>query len=217
MDAIKNYLKKIGWKRFIYMVLGVVLLGIGVACLRLSGFGTDPFACMVFGLSNHLPISYGTIQVILNIIMFIPVVILYPKSFGIGAFVNMVGMGYVVEFCLFLCSLCNVTVEGVQTMIAVRMVLLLAGILIMCFGIALYMESDLGIAPYDMIAQLIEDKTHKKITFKWGRIATDMLCICIGFALGGSVGIATIVVGFFTGPVVSLFRGFVKNKLLSTT
>lgn len=209
--------RNIGWKRFTYMLLGVVLLGIGVTCLRLSGFGTDPFACMVFGLSNHLPISYGTLQVMINTVLFIPVIILYPKSFGIGAFVNMVGLGYIVELCLFLCGLCSITVEGLQAMMVVRMLLLLAGICIMCFGIALYMESNLGIAPYDMIAQLIEDKTHKKVPFKWGRISTDMFCILVGFALGGTVGIATIVVGFFTGPVVSSFRDFVKTKMLQVS
>lgn len=217
MNTLKKYFINIGWKRVIYMIIGVVFLGIGVACLRLSGFGTDPFGCMVFGLNNHLPISYGTIQILLNIVMFIPVVILYPKSFGIGAFVNMVGMGYVVEFCLFVCGLCNVTVESVQSMLVIRLFFLLAGIMIMCFGIALYMESDLGIAPYDMIAQLIEDKTHKKILFKWGRVTTDLLCIGVGFLLGGTVGIATVVVGFFTGPIVSGFRGYVKKKLMATT
>ncbi len=214
IQKMQNYLINIGWKRFVYMVLGVVFLGIGVTLLRFAGFGTDPFSCMVFGLSSHLPISYGTLQVMINIVLFIPVIILYPKSFGIGAFVNMMGLGYIVDLCLYTCSLCGVTVETLQGLLVARILLLLAGIVVMCFGIALYMECDLGIAPYDMIAQLIEDKSYKKITFKWGRIITDMICIAIGFVSGGTVGLATIVVGFFTGPVVSAFRQLVKRKLL---
>lgn len=214
VQKMQNYFKNIGWKRFVYMVLGIVLLGIGVACLRLAGFGTDPFSCMIFGLSSHLPISYGSLQAIINIVLFIPVVILYPKSFGIGAFVNMIGLGYIVDLCLYLCGLCGVTVDGLQGLLVARVILLIAGICFMCFGIALYMESDLGIAPYDMVAQLIEDKSHKKILFRWGRIITDLLCISIGFVSGGTVGVATLVVGFFTGPLVSLFRQIVKEKLL---
>ena len=214
LQRIKNYFKNIGWKRFVYMVLGVVFLGMGVTLLRFAGFGTDPFSCMVFGLSSHLPISYGTLQVIINIALFIPVIILYPKSFGIGAFVNMMGLGYIVDLCIFLSGLCGVTVESVAGLLAVRILLLLAGIVVMCFGIALYMECDLGIAPYDMVAQVIEDKSCKKIPFKIGRIITDMICISIGFVSGGTVGLATLVVGFFTGPLVSAFRRVAKVKLL---
>ena len=213
LDKIQNYFKGIGWKRFSYMVIAIVFLGIGVSLLRLAGFGTDPFSCMMFGLIRHLPIRYGTLQIIINIVMFIPVILLYPRSFGVGALFNMIGMGYIVDWCLILCSMCNVTVEGLQGMLIIRVLLLFAGIVVMCFGIALYMECDLGIAPYDMIAQLIEDRTHQKIPFKIGRIFTDMLCIFIGFVTGGTVGFATIVVGFFTGPVVSYFRGLVKKKL----
>lgn len=213
IQKMQNYWKDIGWKRFVYMVLAIVFLGIGVSLLRLAGFGTDPFSCMVFGLIQHLPISYGTLQVMLNIVMFIPVIIMYPKSFGVGAFFNMIGLGYIVSFCLYLCGLCGVTVESVQELFIVRILLLLVGIVVMCFGIAVYMECDLGIAPYDMIAQLIEDKTHKKIPFKAGRIFTDMLCITIGFLSGGTIGFATIVVGFFTGPVVSFFRSVVKKAI----
>ncbi len=214
LQKMQNYLKNIGWKRFVYMVLGVVFLGIGVTLLRFAGFGTDPFSCMVFGLSSHLPISYGNLQAIINIVLFIPVIILYPKSFGVGAFVNMIGLGYIVDLCIYLSGLCGVTVETVAELLVVRILLLLAGIVVMCFGIALYMECDLGIAPYDMVAQLIEDKSHKKIPFKIGRIITDMICIAIGFVSGGTVGLATLVVGFFTGPVVSFFRSFVKRTML---
>lgn len=177
LQKIKNYFSEIGWKRFVYMVLAIVFLGIGVTLLRLAGFGTDPFSCMVFGLIQHLPIRYGTLQILINIVLFIPVIILYPRSFGVGAFVNMFGLGYIVDLCLYLCGL--------------------------------------GIAPYDMIAQLIEDKTHRKIPFKAGRIMTDMICISIGIITGGTMGLATIVVGFFTGPLVSAFRQMVKKKLLS--
>ena len=165
IQKLQNYFKNIGWKRFLYMVLAIVLLGIGVSLLRLAGFGTDPFSCMVFGLVQHLPIDYGTLQIIINIILFIPVIILYPRSFGVGAFFNMIGLGYVVSFCLYLCGLCGVTVESVQGLLIVRILFLLTGIIVMCFGIALYMECDLGIAPYDMVAQLIEDKTHNCLLY----------------------------------------------------
>lgn len=206
-------MKKIEWKRILYMIVGVACIGIGTVCLRFAGFGTDPFSCMNLGVSNHLPISYGTCQLALNLLMFIPVIVLCPKSFGIGALFNMFGIGYIVELCLWLCSLFKLTVENVSNLLAVRILFLVVGIVIFCFGVALYMECDLGVAPYDMIGQIAEDRTGGKIKFKWVRVSMDILCMLTGFLLGGSIGVATVGVAFFTGPVVSWFRSRVRSRL----
>ncbi|MDE6625066.1 MAG: hypothetical protein K2K56_01705 [Lachnospiraceae bacterium] len=211
---MQEYFRQIGLKRIIYTILGVVILGIGITGLRLSGFGTDPYSCMNIGLSSHLPISYGTLQMIENVLLFIPIIIFYPRSFGLGALFNMLCLGYIVDFCMWLCSLVGVTVEAVAGYIAMRILLLLVGLLVFCFGVALYMHCDLGIAPYDMIGQIIDDRTHGRYPFKWARVTTDLLCMVIGFVSGGTVGIATVVVAFFTGPVVSWFREHIASRLL---
>jgi uncharacterized membrane protein YczE len=211
---MKEYLKKISWKKIVLVFLGVVLIGIGTTFLRFAGFGTDPFSCMNIGVSSHLPISYGTYQLLLNVVMFIPVIILYPRSFGIGAFINMLGLAYVIDFCVWLCGLAGFTVEGVSDYLIVRVLLLLIGILIFCFGVALYMECDLGIAAYDCIGQIAEQRTNGKLKFKWVRVFTDFLCMAIGFFSGGTLGVATFVVAFLTGPVVSWFREHAAKKIV---
>ena len=201
-----SYFKEIGLKRILLMLLGVIAIGIGVACLRFAGFGTDPFSCMNIGVSSHLPMSYGTYQMIVNVILFIPVILLCPRSFGIGAFVNMLGVGYIVDFCVLACGWMKITVETVETLWGIRMFLVFIGILILCFGVALYMNCDLGVAPYDMIAQIAQERTNGRLKFKWVRIALDVTCMLIGIFTGGTFGIATVFVALFTGPVVSWFR-----------
>lgn len=208
------YLRNIGWKRIVFMILGIIILGIGIACLRFAGFGTDPFSSMNIGVSSHLPISYGTFQMIVNVVLFIPVIILYPRSFGIGAFFNMMGLGYIVEFCMWICSLAGFTIESVADYLPVRIFLMAAGILIVCLGVALYMQCDLGVAPYDMIAQIVDDRTHGRLKFKWVRVLTDLICMMIGFFSGEASGVATVVVAFFTGPVVSWLREHVASKII---
>lgn len=201
-------------RRFVLMLLGNFVLGIGVSLLRLSGFGTDPFSCMNIGVSGHLPISYGTYQMLVNIILFIPVVILYPSSFGAGAFVNMMGLGYIVDFCMWIYSTFGITVESCKEVILMRLLLLVFGILVFCLGVALYMDCDMGVASYDMLSQVIEDRTHGRIKFKWARVGTDFLCMAIGFFSGGTVGVVTLVVAFFTGPLVSWLREHVSKRLI---
>lgn len=211
---MKKIITKSNIRRFVLMLAGIFVLGFGISLLRLSGFGTDPFSCMNIGISGHLPISYGTYQLIVNIVLFIPVIILYPKSFGIGAFVNMIGVAYIADFCMWVFGLFKITVESCDGRIVARIVLLLLGLVFLCLGVALYMECDLGVAPYDMLSQVIEDASKGRIKFKWARVGTDIICITAGLVSGGTVGIATIVTGFFTGPLVSWFRKNVALRLL---
>lgn len=87
-----------------------------------------------------------------------------------------------------------------------RIPILLAGIVVVCFGIALYMFCDLGAAPYDRLSVIIENYSHGKIPFRWARICLDVISTAVGLATGSVVGIGTVIIAFFTGPIVSFFR-----------
>ena len=188
------------------VILANLILGLGICLLRLSGFGTDPFTCMNLGVSSKLGMSYGTYQMILNIILFIPVFILDRKSFGVGALVNMLVLGYFVEFFVFLFGIAGVTIEGLVGNLIARIPVLIIGVFVVCFGIALYMFCELGSAPYDRIGVIIESYSHGKIKFKWARVCLDIIATAIGFVTGSVVGIGTVIIAFFTGPVVSFFK-----------
>lgn len=211
MNIIKERLTdKLFIKRFLLMLLAIIILALGIAMLRLSSFGTDPFNCMNLGVSSHLPISYGTYQLLVNLVLFIPLVILKPSIFGAGAAVNMFLLAYVVEFFSFLSGLAGLTIESVSDNLPARIILLILGTIALCFGVALYMESNMGIAAYDALSQIIDERSHGKLPFKWVRVTTDIMCIAIGYFSGSVVGIGTLVAGFFTGPIVSFFRSRIK-------
>lgn len=192
--------------RIILVVAANLLLAFGIGLMRLSGFGTDPFTCMNLGVSGILGLGLGIYQMLFNIILFIPVFILDRKSFGIGALVNMLVMGYFIQFWMFLFSVLGITVEGMSENLAVRVVLLVSGILVACYGVALYMFCDLGAAPYDRLGVVVETYSHGKVKFRWARVTMDLLSIAIGFLTGSVVGVGTIVMAFFTGPIVTFFR-----------
>ena len=131
--------------RVLWVTVANLILGLGIAMLRLSGFGTDPFTCMNLGVSSHLPVSFDVYQMIFNVLLFIPVFILDRKSFGIGALINMLLLGYFVEFFMFLFAAVGITIEGMAGNMAMRIPALVVGILVLCFGVALYMACDLGL------------------------------------------------------------------------
>ena len=125
--------------RVVLVVVANLILGLGIALLRLSGFGTDPFSCMNLGVSSRLGMGLGMYQMLFNVVLFIPVIILDRKSFGIGALVNMLALGYFVEFDMFLFAAVGITIEGLAASLGIRAALLIAGVLVVCFGVGLYM------------------------------------------------------------------------------
>lgn len=200
--------------RILWMVAANMILAFAVALLRLSGFGTDPFTCMNLGISSHLPISFAVYQMLFNVLLFIPVFILDKRSFGVGALTNMILLGYFVEFFMFLFSLLGVTIEGLAGNMMLRILALIAGVLVLCFGVALYMACDLGSAPYDRLPVITETYSHGKIKYKWARVVQDVISASVGFLTGSVVGVGTVTVALFTGPVVSFFRDTAVARIM---
>jgi len=106
----------------------------------------------------------------------------------------------------------------------VRFACLVAGIVVICFGSALYMTADLGVSTYDAVAIALSGK-WKLAPFKYCRIATDLVCVVTGAALfllaGGKVsqiptivGVGTIITAFFMGPLIELFNVKIARPLL---
>ena len=56
-------------KRLLMMLAGNLLIGVGVAFYRMSGFGADPYTCMNLGVSGFLGMSFGNWQLLMNIML----------------------------------------------------------------------------------------------------------------------------------------------------
>ena len=194
------------------MFIGIVLIGFAIAILRISQFGTDPFSCMNLGLSSALNLGFGTYQLIVNIILFAFVLWKGRHFIGIGTIINMAGVGYISDFCVFVLTkfLGNTELLSMQ----VRIILLIFAVFVYSFSAAMYMEADLGIAPYDALGVVIEKMSNGKIPFKVIRVVIDVLCVVIGFSFGSIVGVATVIIAFCMGPLIELFRNQCMKKLI---
>ncbi len=198
---------------------GVVIGAISVAIFRIAAFGVDPFQTLMSGLDKMIPISFGTLYVIVNAALLLFSLIFDRHYIGIATFINLFLLGYITDFTHKL--LLNVFPDPSM---GVRIVCLLAGIVIICFGSSLYMTADLGVSTYDAIA-LISANTWKLWKFKYIRICTDVVCVILGglfFLLGGGelsaltalIGIGTIITAFFMGPLIELFNEKVARPML---
>ena len=75
--------------------------------------------------------------------------------------------------------------------------------MILAYGMTIVIKSDAGTGPNDLVAVVISDKTKK--SFGIVRIVVDVVFVLVGFLLGGSVGIGTIICAGCVGPVANFF------------
>lgn len=204
-------MKAITWKGFNMVLIGNLCIGIAVALLRLSAFGTDPYSTLNLGISGFLGISFGVYQLIFNPLLLIVVFVYYRSLIGIGTIVNMVGIGFISDFIVLGYSF----FFDDMTNVAIRIAMMAIAVIFTSLGVALYITPNLGISPYDALAFVIVKLSNNKIAFPVARITTDVLCVVIGFSFGAIVGIATVILAFFTGPFIQFFRKRVAEPMLA--
>ena len=195
-------------KRIIMTVVGVLCSGFGAGIFDFSQMGMDPFQVFAHGVWNQTTMGFGTLYMILNVIMLIGVLIFDRKKIGLGTLINIFLLGYVVEYTSKL-----FTAIFPQASLGIRILGVLVALVILCFASAVYFTGNMGVSTYDAVALFLSEK-QSKIKFQYCRIATDLICTIIGFLLGATVGIGTLITAFFMGPLISFFKKHVAEPFL---
>jgi uncharacterized membrane protein YczE len=207
-------------KRIGMSLVGVIICAISVGIFKIAAIGVDPFQSFMAGLDALVPTSFGTLYVIANAVLLLFALIFDRHYIGIATFINLFLLGYITQF----------TYQFLQTVIVdpsivVRVICLVVGVVIICFGSAFYMTADLGVSTYDAVALIIVN-TWKKGKFQYVRIITDLVCVGLGTVLflmaGGAVaqiptivGVGTIITAFFMGPLIEFFNVHIARPFLS--
>jgi uncharacterized membrane protein YczE len=189
-------------------VFGVCLSGFSVGLFKMSMFGTDPFQCFMNGIWNVIHIDFGTLYTIINLLMLVGVFFMHRSYIGIATFVNIFGTGYIVQFTTDFLSRYFTGAD-----LPTRIVLLIIGVVIMCFASSIYYTADLGVSTYDAIALTLALKKVAK--FQYCRIATDLICVLTGLLLHAVVGVGTVITAFFMGPLIEFFNVHAARPFLT--
>lgn len=192
--------------RMIMMLCGVLSQGMGLSLLRSVNLGTDPCSCLTQGVTNFVPLSFGTCQLLCHLVTFLFVIRFDTGMIGFGTVGNMCFLGYISDFFKWVWTL--VLPAGFFDVTMNRYLLLLPSLAVFLLGAAAYMCAGLGSSPYDALPFIISGHV-KKISFKAVRMLWDISFMAAGFLLGGDVGIVTVLVAFFLGPIIT----WVQKKL----
>jgi uncharacterized membrane protein YczE len=211
MEKLKSFFNKDHMvKRILMSIFGVLICGVAVGFFKRAMFGVDPFQSLMSGLDSIIPIDFGTLYVIVNVVMLLFSLIFDRHYIGLATFINLFLIGYIAEFSLN-------TLKNFFPALGIpgRSVCLIIGILIICVASSFYMTADIGVSTYDAVALIISNTWHIG-KFKYVRIVTDVICVILGVALyflsgspvsgiGAVIGAGTIITAFFMGPLVDFF------------
>lgn len=207
-------------KRISMSVFGVVLCAISVAFFKYAAFGMDSFQVFVNGMVEVVPISYGSLYVIINAALLLFALIFDKHYIGLATLINLLFLGYIAEISLYVLNL--VFPAGT---IFLRILFLILGIVLMSLASALYYTSDLGVSTFDAIA-LVMANTWKLGKFRYCRIGVELATVLLGTILfyigngnfqgfGALVSVGTIITAFCMGPLIEFFTNTIAKPLLN--
>jgi uncharacterized membrane protein YczE len=176
------------------LLVGLVLFGVGIALMAASGLGLGPWEVFHQGIANRTGIALGTVSIIVGI----PVLALWwplGERPGIGTILNIALIGTATNIALPLLPRPGEPVP--------QLLMSAAGVLVIGLGSGLYLAADLGPGPRD---GLMTGLHHR---FGWSirraRTGIELIVLVVGFLLGGTIGLGTILFAFGIGPVVQAF------------
>ena len=154
-------------KRALMSALGVLICGISVGMFKHAALGVDPFQSLMSGLDAVVPMRFGTLYVIANLILLTFALVFDRRKIRLATLINLFLLGYVAEF-----SQGFVRRLMPAPALPARLMLLAAAIVIMCLASAFYFTADMGVSTYDAVA-LIWSEKQRKIPFPVCRVITD--------------------------------------------
>lgn len=178
-------------RRLPRLVVGLTLFGFGIAMMVLSNLGLSPWEVFHQGISIRTGIPLGTVGIItgaLVLVLWLPL----GERPGIGTLANVVLIGIVIDLTLL------VFPDDVDSL-WIKWALLLGGILIIAIGTGLYIGVGLGPGPRD---GLMTGLGAKGVPIGVARVAIEVTVLGLGYVLGGTVGIGTVIFAFGVGPLV---------------
>jgi uncharacterized membrane protein YczE len=181
-------------RRLIQLYAGLALYGASSALLVEAGLGLEPWGVLHQGLAELTGLSIGAVSIVVGAVVLVLWIPLRQRP-GLGTVSNVFVVGLAMDGTLAL-------IPETHTL-AVRIALLLGGILLNGAATGLYITARFGPGPRDGLMTGLHRRTGRSIRLM--RTAVEVAVVATGFALGGTVGIGTVLYAVSIGPLAQLF------------
>ncbi|MCI6812430.1 MAG: YitT family protein [Lachnospiraceae bacterium] len=198
---------KISFSAILAALVGVLLIGIGVAFNNCTGLGNDSVGIVYDGIRVFFGLSQSQLGWVSNAVNGgILVLLLFAgkKYVSVGTLVYFVPYGMCINIGNKLYEIL-VKAEGPGTQIAFSA----AGCFLLYLGVAMFITMDIGVDPFTGVVLLLAEKTGKE--FRTVKMIFDFVMIILGWSLGGRAGMVTIVTALTAGPCIQYFAGLLRK------
>ena len=201
---LRNYIL-----RLFICIAGLFLFATGTVFTFRSNVGLGPWDVLHFGISRHTPLTFGEANIVVGAIVIL--VGLFIRAYpGVGTILNMVLIGVFVDLQLRW----NWLPDFSSAPLLVRLLIDIIGVFITGIGTALYISPRLGAGPRDGLMMRLHVLTKARIAIV--RALIECSALVVGFFLGGTVGVGTLIFAFGVGPCVEVGFYLIKKFLLVT-
>ena len=197
----KPYNFKPQFSTFFFLCFGLMLFGLGEGLLIVSLTGASPWSVLAQGISLNVNLSIGTITLFISIAVLILWIPLGQKP-GMGTIFNALIIALMIDICI----------KFVPSPSSYIYQLILAVISVITVGIGggIYLVSNLGAGPRDGLMIGLQKVTNSPVALV--RAILEISVVTVGWYLGGTVGVGTLLFAFGIGPCVALGL-FIVDKM----
>lgn len=169
--------------RFTKLIVGLILYSLGIATTINANIGLAPWDVFHSGLAEAMNFSIGTAIITASIAIGI-FDILMGEKFGLGTLLNMLLIGYFLDFIL------KVGFLPIQEIFFIGAIQMIIGLFIIALGSYFYIGSGFGAGPRDSLMIILRRKTNLKVGICRG--AVELTAALVGWQLGGALGLGTL-------------------------
>src|SRR5829696_5202817 len=188
------------------LLVGLCGYGFSMAVMVRSGLGLDPWDVFHQGLARHSGMSIGLASAVVGVAVLLAWIPLRNRP-GIGTIANVIVIAVTVDAGLWLLP--------TPTSLPVRITMMVTAVVLNAFSTVLYIGAALGPGPRDgLMTGLV---VHTGLSVRLVRTSIEATVLAVGWLLGGTVGVGTVLYAFGIGPLVQLILRITPQRLLAVS
>lgn len=187
------------FKRLLALAVGLTLYGASMSMILHAGLGNIPWDVLHQGIANRIGLSVGTVSIIVGAVVLLAWLPIRQRP-GFGTIANVVVIGVAFD------AVSPYLPDHPRLLLAIPM--MLAGIVVNAFATALYIGARMGPGPRDGLMTGLVARTGWSVRVV--RTILEVAVVAVGFALGGTFGVGTVLYAFGVGPLIQLFARLMR-------
>ena len=186
-------MRKIFVWRWTFYLVGLLVAALGIT-MTIKGYrlGIGPWDVFHVGLYQNLGLTIGSWSIISGLVIVVGTAIALKRLPKIGTWLNMILLGVFID-------IFNWLIPDFETLGA-QIIIFVLGVVVMGYGMGIYISPNIGAGPRDSLMLVFVEKFG--ISIKKVRTIIEIVVACLGWLLGGPVGVGTVIIALLIGQFI---------------